>query len=334
MPDEAPLLRVRDLVTSFRTDSGTLRAVDQVSFEVPRATTVALVGESGSGKTVTALSILRLVASPPGRIESGSVELEGRDLLQLPEREMRAVRGNHVSMIFQEPMTSLNPVYTAGWQIMEAVRLHQRKSRAQARARAVELLRLVGIPEPETNVDAYPHQLSGGQRQRVMIAMALACEPKLLLADEPTTALDVTIQAQILELLRDLQQRLSMSILLITHDLGVVAENARHVVVMYAGRVVESAPARDLFARPMHPYTRGLLESIPRPEARAGGPVRRLKTIEGMVPDMRALPPGCRFADRCALRIDKCVDEEPPLAPLEAAPERRSRCWRASEVSP
>jgi peptide/nickel transport system ATP-binding protein len=334
MPDEAPLLRVRDLVTSFRTDSGTLRAVDQVSFEVPRATTVAIVGESGSGKTVTALSILRLVASPPGRIESGSVELEGRDLLQLPEREMRAVRGNHVSMIFQEPMTSLNPVYTAGWQIMEAVRLHQRKSRAQARARAVELLRLVGIPEPETNVDAYPHQLSGGQRQRVMIAMALACEPKLLLADEPTTALDVTIQAQILELLRDLQQRLSMSILLITHDLGVVAENARHVVVMYAGRVVESAPAKDLFARPMHPYTRGLLESIPRPEARAAGPVRRLKTIEGMVPDMRALPPGCRFADRCALRIDKCADEEPPLAPVEGAPERRSRCWRAAEVSP
>ncbi len=330
--DEAPLLRVRDLVTSFHTDSGTLRAVDQVSFDVPRATTVALVGESGSGKTVTALSILRLVASPPGRIESGSVELEGRDLLQLPERDMRAVRGNQISMIFQEPMTSLNPVYTAGWQIMEAVRLHQKKSRAQARARAVELLRLVGIPEPETNVDAYPHQLSGGQRQRVMIAMALACEPKLLLADEPTTALDVTIQAQILELLRDLQQRLSMSILLITHDLGVVAENAGHVVVMYAGRVVESAPAKALFARPMHPYTRGLLESIPRPEARSEARVRRLKTIEGMVPDMRALPPGCRFADRCALRIDKCADEEPPLG--DVAPDRRSRCWRASEVSP
>jgi oligopeptide/dipeptide ABC transporter ATP-binding protein len=341
MPDETPLLRVRDLVTSFGTDSGTVRAVDQVSFDVPRATTVAIVGESGSGKTVTALSILRLVASPPGRIESGSVELDGRDLLQLSEREMRAVRGNHVSMIFQEPMTSLNPVYTAGWQIMEAVRLHQRKSRSQARARAVELLRLVGIPEPETNVDAYPHQLSGGQRQRVMIAMALACEPKLLLADEPTTALDVTIQAQILELLRDLQQRLSMGILLITHDLGVVAENARQVVVMYAGRVVESAPAQDLFARPMHPYTRGLLESIPRPEARAGpGPVRRLKTIEGMVPDMRALPPGCRFADRCALRIDKCAAEEPPLSDVGGPPserrdgQRRSRCWRASEVSP
>src|SRR5215469_3505773 len=206
-----PLLRVRDLVTSFRTDAGMVRAVDHVSFEVPRATTVALVGESGCGKSVTALSILRLVASPPGRIESGKAELEGRDLLALPEREMRSVRGNVVSMIFQEPMTSLNPVYTAGWQIMEAVRLHQRKSRAQARARAVELLRLVGIPEPETNVDAYPHQLSGGQRQRVMIAMALACEPKLLLADEPTTALDVTIQAQILELLRSLQKKMAMS---------------------------------------------------------------------------------------------------------------------------
>jgi peptide/nickel transport system ATP-binding protein len=326
---EAPLLRVRDLVTSFRTDSGSLRAVDHVSFDVPRATTVALVGESGCGKSVTALSILRLVASPPGHIESGSVELEGRDLLGLPEREMRAVRGNIVSMIFQEPMTSLNPVYTVGWQIIEAVRLHQKKSRREARARAVELLRLVGIPEPETNVDAFPHQMSGGQRQRVMIAMALACEPKLLLADEPTTALDVTIQAQILELLRDLQQRLSMSILFITHDLGVVAENAEHVVVMYAGRVVESAPVRDIFARPMHPYTRGLLESVPRP-----GPngARRLTTIEGLVPDLRSLPPGCRFADRCGMCIEKCRDEEPPLA--EVAPGRLSRCWRAAEVSP
>jgi oligopeptide/dipeptide ABC transporter ATP-binding protein len=326
---DTPLLRVRDLVTSFRTDGGTLRAVDHVSFEVPRATTVALVGESGSGKTVTALSILRLVASPPGRIESGAVELEGRDLLQLPEREMRAVRGNAVSMIFQEPMTSLNPVYTAGWQIMEAIRLHQKKSRRDARTRAIELLRLVGIPEPETNVDAYPHQLSGGQRQRVMIAMALACEPKLLVADEPTTALDVTIQAQILELLRDLQRRLSMSILLITHDLGVVAENAQHVVVMYAGRVVESAPVREIFARPMHPYTRGLLESIPRARPEA---TRRLRAIEGMVPDLRKLTGGCRFAERCPLRIDKCTREEPGID--EVAPGRRSRCWRATEAWP
>jgi peptide/nickel transport system ATP-binding protein len=326
---EAPLLRVRDLVTSFRTDAGPLRAVDQVSFDVPRATTVALVGESGCGKSVTALSILRLVASPPGRIESGSVELEGRDLLKLPEREMREIRGNAVSMIFQEPMTSLNPVYTVGWQIVEAVRLHQKKSRRDAHARAVELLRLVGIPEPETSVDSYPHQLSGGQRQRVMIAMALACEPKLLLADEPTTALDVTIQAQILELLRDLQRRLSMSILFITHDLGVVAENAEHVIVMYAGRVVESAPVREIFARPMHPYTRGLLESIPRPGTHRQ---RRLQTIEGLVPDLRSLPRGCRFTDRCGMRIAKCSEAEPPLE--EVAPGRSSRCWRASEVSP
>ncbi len=328
MGDE-PLLRVRDLVTSFRTDSGTLRAVDHVSFDVPRATTVALVGESGCGKSVTALSILRLVASPPGRIESGKVELEGRDLLALPEREMRSVRGNAVSMIFQEPMTSLNPVYTAGWQIVEAVRLHQKKSRREAHARAVELLRLVGIPEPETNVDAYPHQLSGGQRQRVMIAMALACEPKVLVADEPTTALDVTIQAQILTLLADLQRRLSMSILLITHDLGVVAENAQHVVVMYAGRVVESAPVRELFARPMHPYTRGLLESIPRTRP---GATKRLRTIEGMVPDLRKLGPGCRFAARCPMRVEKCEREEPGLD--EVAPGRLSRCWRAADTSP
>ena len=326
---DAPLLRVRDLVTSFRTDAGRLRAVDHVSFDVPRASTVALVGESGCGKSVTALSILRLVATPPGVVESGAIELEGRDLLQLPEREMRAVRGDAVSMIFQEPMTSLNPVYTVGWQIMEAIRLHRQKSRRDARARAVELLRLVGIPEPDTHVDSYPHQLSGGQRQRVMIAMALACEPKLLVADEPTTALDVTIQAQILELLRELQQRLSMSILLITHDLGVVAENAQDVVVMYAGRVVERATVRDLFARPMHPYTRGLLESIPSAKPAAS---RRLRTIEGMVPDLRRLPAGCRFTDRCPMRIEKCSQEEPPLE--QVAPGRWSRCWRATEVLP
>jgi peptide/nickel transport system ATP-binding protein len=326
---DTPLLRVRDLVTSFRTDSGTLRAVDQVSFDVPRASTVALVGESGCGKSVTALSILRLVPSPPGRIESGSIELEGRDLLKLPEREMRAVRGNAVSMIFQEPMTSLNPVYTAGWQIVEAIRLHTKKSRRQARERAIELLRLVGIPEPATNVDTYPHQLSGGQRQRVMIAMALACEPKLLVADEPTTALDVTIQAQILELLRGLRDKMQMSVLLITHDLGVVAENAQHIVIMYAGRVVESAPVAALFARPMHPYTRGLLESVPHG---IPGASRRLQAIEGMVPDLRTLGAGCRFADRCPMRIDRCVAEEPPLEAL--TPDRLSRCWRAAEVPP
>jgi peptide/nickel transport system ATP-binding protein len=328
MSVDAPLLRVRDLVTSFRTDQGTLKAVDGVSFDVPRATTVALVGESGCGKSVTALSILRLVASPPGHIDAGSVELDGRDLLLLSEREVRAVRGNAVSMIFQEPMTSLNPVYTVGWQIAEPVRLHQKKSRREGRARAIELMRLVGIPEPETNVDAYPHELSGGQRQRVMIAMALACEPKLLLADEPTTALDVTIQAQILDLLLELQKRLSMSILLITHDLGVVAESAEHVVVMYAAKIVESGPVAEVFAKPKHPYTRGLLESIPRPNRDAH---RRLRTIEGLVPDLRRLPPGCRFADRCALRIDRCRKEEPPLE--ARGPGRLSACWRADEVS-
>jgi peptide/nickel transport system ATP-binding protein len=338
--DDAPILRVRDLVTTFRTEGSpadtrrrVFRAVDEVSFDVPRGATVALVGESGCGKTVTALSILRLVASPPGRIESGAIELEGRDLLGLSEREIRAVRGNLVSMIFQEPMTSLNPVYAVGWQIAEGYRIHRKKSRREARERATELLRLVGIPEPETTVDAYPHRLSGGQRQRVMIAMALACEPRLLVADEPTTALDVTIQAQILALLAELQQKLSMSILLITHDLGVVAEHASFVVVMYAGRVIERASVRQLFARPMHPYTRGLLESIPRPDAQRGkGAPRRLRAIEGMVPDLRALPAGCHFADRCPMRIDKCTREEPPL--LQVAPGRDSRCWRADEVSP
>jgi oligopeptide/dipeptide ABC transporter ATP-binding protein len=331
--DDAPLLRVRDLVTSFRTDAGALKAVDQVSFDVPRGTTVALVGESGCGKSVTALSILRLLASPPARIESGRVELEGRDLLALPEREMRAVRGDVVSMIFQEPMTSLNPVYTVGWQIMEAWRLHRQKSRAEARARAAELLRLVGIAEPDTAAEAYPHQLSGGQRQRVMIAMALACEPKLLLADEPTTALDVTIQAQILALLGDLQRRFSMSILLITHDLGLVAEHARDVIVMYAGRVVERAPVRELFAKPMHPYTRGLLESVPRPGlASREGARKRLRAIEGLVPDMRRLPAGCRFADRCPMRVESCTEAEPDLTSV--GPGRESRCFRAAEVSP
>ena len=332
----APLLRVRDLTTSFEgggraaaAGAGTLRAVDRVSFDVPSGTTVAVVGESGCGKSVTALSILRLIG-PPGVIEGGSVELEGRDLLRLSEKEMRSVRGNRISMIFQEPMTSLNPVYTVGWQIVEAVRLHKKASRSEARARAIELLRRVGIGEPETSVDAYPHQLSGGQRQRVMIAMALACEPKLLLADEPTTALDVTIQAQILELLRELQDRMKMSILLITHDLGVVAEHAEHVVVMYAGTVVECAPVREIFEAPRHPYTLGLLECIPRAGAERG---RRLHTIEGLVPDLRKPRRGCRFVDRCPMRVDRCREEEPELVAIGAGGEHTSRCWRAEEVA-
>jgi len=331
--EAAPLLRVRNLVTSFRTPTGVLRAVEDVSFDVPRAATVAIVGESGCGKSVTALSIMRLLASPPATIDAGTIELDGRNLLALPEAEMRSVRGNLVSMVFQEPMTSLNPVYTAGFQIGEALRLHRKKSRRQARERAIELLARVGLPEPETSVDAYPHQLSGGQRQRVMIAMALACEPKLLVADEPTTALDVTIQAQILALLRNLQETLAMSLLLITHDLGVVAETASQVVVMYAGRVVETGPADALFAKPAHPYTRGLLDSVPRPDdPTAPAPRERLRAIEGIVPDLRALPPGCRFAARCPMRIEACVVREPDL--YELGPGRSSRCIRAAEVSP
>jgi len=257
-----PLLEIRELVTEFRTDQGTVRAVDGVSFEIPRRGTVGVVGESGCGKSVTALSIMRLVA-PPGRIAAGQIRYGGQDLLTLAPAEMRAIRGNRIAMIFQEPMTSLNPVFTVGDQVGEAVRLHQKKSRREARRIAIEMFRLVGIPSPEERVDAYPHQLSGGMRQRVMIAMALACKPDLLIADEPTTALDVTIQAQILDLLRSLQAELGMSVLLITHDLGVVAETCDEVIVMYAGRVVERATAEELFAHPRHPYTAGLLRSVP-----------------------------------------------------------------------
>jgi oligopeptide/dipeptide ABC transporter ATP-binding protein len=322
------LLRVVDLVTSFRTDEGALRAVDGASFEVDAGTTLGIVGESGCGKSVTALSIMRLLPEPAGRVDAGRVELEGKNLLGLAEREMQAIRGNAVSMIFQEPMTSLNPVYTVGAQIIEAIRMHQKKSRREARAHAIEMLKLVGIPSPESNVDAYPHQLSGGMRQRVMIAMALACRPKLLIADEPTTALDVTIQAQILELLKKLQEQMGMAVILITHDLGVIAEYAREVVVMYAGRVVERAPVRDLFAQPRHPYTKGLLGSIPVPKK--GGERKRLPTIEGVVPDMRELPPGCRFADRCSMVIDACREAEPTLD--EVAPGHFARCFRWSEV--
>jgi oligopeptide/dipeptide ABC transporter ATP-binding protein len=321
---------VRDLVTSFRADSGTLRAVDGVSLEVPEGANVGLVGESGCGKSVTALSILRLLPTPPATIEKGAIELKGKNLLGLAEGEMRRIRGNEISMIFQEPMTSLNPVYTVGAQIVEAVRLHQKKSRGEAWDRAVEMLRLVGIPSPDVNARAYPHQLSGGMRQRVMIAMALACEPGLLIADEPTTALDVTIQAQILELLRKLQREMKMSVLLITHDLGVVAEFCEHVYVMYAGRVVESAPAKELFAAPKHPYTRGLLDSLPRAGGAGNAGRTRLPTIEGMVPDLRALPRGCRFADRCQMAVPACTETEPELVALEGG--RASRCIRANEV--
>ena len=268
------MLRIRNLVTSFRTDTGTLKAVDDVSFDVPEGVTVGLVGESGCGKSMTALSLLRLVP-PPGRIESGQIEFRGRDLVTLPEKEMRAIRGNEISMIFQEPMTSLNHVYTVGAQIVEAVRLHQNKTRGQARDRALEMLRLVGIPSPETNIDAFPHQLSGGMRQRVMIAMALACEPKLLIADEPTTALDVTVQAQILELLRDLRRTHSLAMLFISHDLAVVSQIADRVAVMQHGRLVETAATRDLFRSPQHPYTRRLLANAPTMQTDRAQPLAR-----------------------------------------------------------
>ena len=315
-----PVLEIRDLVTEFRTEHGMVRAVDGVSFEISPRGTLGVVGESGSGKSVTALSIMRLVAIPPGKIASGTIRYGGRDLLALPADEMRAIRGNRIAMIFQEPMTSLNPVYTVGAQVGEAVRLHQGKSKAEARTIAMEMFRLVGIPSPEERIDAFPHQLSGGMRQRVMIAMALACKPDLLIADEPTTALDVTIQAQILDLLKKLQRELGMSILLITHDLGVVAETCDEVVVMYAGRVVERATTATLFASPRHHYTAGLLRSVPSYGEGAGvADHTRLQEIKGMVPSLWELPKGCKFSDRCPAVQELCRNEEPALVQLGAS---------------
>ncbi|HEX9283263.1 MAG TPA: ABC transporter ATP-binding protein [Gemmatimonadales bacterium] len=334
-----PLLRVRDLKTYFVTEhgSGTARAVDGVSFELFPGETLGIVGESGCGKTVTSLSILRLIPEPPGHIRPGSfIEFEGRNLLALAPRELRAVRGNQIAMIFQEPMTSLNPVFTVGDQIAEAAIVHQGLSRRAARARAIAMLQLVGIPDPGERVDHYPHQMSGGMRQRVMIAMALVCHPKLLIADEPTTALDVTIQAQIIELLDRLQAELGMAVMLITHDLGIVAGSADRVVVMYAGQVVEQAPTPELFGHPLHPYTEGLLASVPRldtPPARAGGGGGKLHSIPGQVPAATAWPAGCRFHPRCPYAWDRCRQEEPPL--LDAGggePGTHTvRCWLLTE---
>ena len=323
------LLAVKDLVTTFQTDRGPLRAVDGVSFELPERSTLGIVGESGCGKSVMSLSIMGLVPNPPGRIERGSIELEGRELTRLSQDELRTLRGRKMAMIFQEPMSSLNPVFTVGDQIMEAIVLHQGLSRAQARARAIELLQRVGIPAPETRVDAYPHQLSGGMRQRVMIAIALSCEPKLLIADEPTTALDVTIQAQILELLGRLQRELGMSIILITHDLGVIAELVDHVLVMYAGRVVEQAATPALFAAPLHPYTRGLLRSVPSFADNLHK--KRLPTIAGVVPDLATLGAGCRFRSRCDVAIVRCAEQDPPL--VEVAEGRKVACFVAQEAA-
>ncbi|TYP56127.1 ABC transporter ATP-binding protein [Thermosediminibacter litoriperuensis] len=319
--EEKSLLEVKDLTVKFFTDDGVVTAVDRVSFDIKRGETLGMVGESGCGKSVTSLAIMRLLPSPPARITSGKILFEGEDLLQKSEAEMRRIRGNRISMIFQEPMTSLNPVFTVGRQISEAIMLHQKLSGKEAVERAVEMLRLVGIPNPEKRYHEYPHQMSGGMRQRVMIAMALSCNPKLLIADEPTTALDVTIQAQILDLMNRLKDRVGMSVLLITHDLGVVAETARRVVVMYAGQVVEEASCEDLFENPLHPYTAGLLKSIPRLEGEKG----RLNVIEGSVPNPLNLPPGCRFNPRCPEAADICRKKSPAL--LEMGNGRRVRCF-------
>jgi peptide/nickel transport system ATP-binding protein len=329
----ATLLDVADLRTYFFLRGGILKAVDGVSFTLKAHETLAIVGESGCGKSMTALSLMRLIPNPPGRIVGGSVKLDGRDLLALDERAMRGVRGKDISMIFQEPMTSLNPVMTVGRQIAEALLLHESMSRAESMRRAVEILRLVRIPEPEQRLREYPHQLSGGMRQRVMIAMALACNPKVLLADEPTTALDVTIQAQILDIILDLQKKLGTAVILITHDLGVVAETAQRVIVMYAGRKVEEALVGELFARPLHPYTHGLMASIPRLELMRGGTgetKRRLQEIAGIVPALTNLPAGCSFAPRCPFAIDKCRREFPPYE--EKQPGHWAACWRSHEI--
>ena len=325
----APLLSVRNLRTWFHTQAGVVRAVDGVDLDITAGKTLGVVGESGSGKSVTALSIMRLI-DPPGRIEEGSrIDFQTgevvHDLAHLDENDLETIRGNEISMIFQEPMTSLNPVYTVGDQISESMQIHERVGGAEARNRAVEMLKVVGIPSPERRAGEYPHQMSGGMRQRVMIAMALACNPKLLIADEPTTALDVTIQAQILELMQDLQARLGMAIVLITHDLGVVAEVADEVAVMYAGRVVERGTADALFRSPQHPYTEALLHSIPVLGMTQAEP---LKVIRGMVPSPLNWPPGCRFASRCDHAFDRCLGEDPPLIEVGT---QRSACWLCAD---
>jgi oligopeptide/dipeptide ABC transporter ATP-binding protein len=326
------VLEIENLRTHFFTSAGVVRAVDGVSYGVRSGETLGVVGESGCGKSVTALSILRLVADPPGRILGGTIRFAGTNLLELSEPEIESIRGNDISMIFQEPMTSLNPLLTVGRQISEAIALHRGLSRRDARDQAVEMLRRVHIPEPERRAHAYPHQLSGGMRQRVMIAMAVSCDPKVLIADEPTTALDVTIQAQILDLIRELQDRLSTAVILITHDMGVVAENADRVVVMYAGRKVEEASAKELFERPGHPYTRGLLGSIPNLEVAAHTNARRarLNEIKGMVPSLANLPEGCTFAPRCGFATAECRAAYPPLVQHRAG--HWVACWHAERL--
>jgi peptide/nickel transport system ATP-binding protein len=337
MTDAAPLLEIDGLKTHFFTRDGVVRAVDGVSFSVAAGETLAVVGESGCGKSVTSLSIMRLIASPPGRIVAGSIKFQGTDLLTLSEREMRAIRGNDISVIFQEPMTSLNPVLTIGRQITEPLALHQGLDRGAAEKRAIEMLRLVGIPEPAQRMRQYPHELSGGMRQRVMIAMALVCNPKLLIADEPTTALDVTVQAQILDLMRQLKEMTGTAIVLITHSLGVVAEMAQRVVVMYGGRKVEEAPVAALFAGPRHPYSRALLGSVPRLGASLAGASgesgseSRLAEIPGVVPSLKEPIAGCIFASRCAHATRHCREAYPPLE--EKAPGHWAACWEADRLA-
>ena len=320
-----PLLEVRSLSTHFFTEEGVVRAVENVSFEIHPGEILSIVGESGCGKSVTGLSILKLIPSPPGQIVRGEILFDGRNLLRLEEKEMEKVRGNDISMIFQEPMTSLNPVFTIGNQIIEAILLHQGLDKIGARRRAIEMLDRVKIPSPETRIDAYPHQLSGGMRQRAMIAMALSCQPKLLIADEPTTALDVTIQAQVLRLLKEIQREMGMAVMLITHDLGVVAEIADRVAVMYAGRLVEVGSIEAIFGQMRHPYTKGLLDSIPQLKERKN----RLDAIPGQVPNPVNLPIGCKFHPRCYLRVEECKREEPPL--LKVNGDHFSRCIRWQE---
>jgi oligopeptide/dipeptide ABC transporter ATP-binding protein len=310
------LLEVKNLQTHFRTRAGLVRAVDGVTFHLDCGELLGLVGESGCGKSITALSILRLIA-PPGKIVAGEIVFDGKNLLEFSDEQMRQIRGDDIAMIFQDPMTSLNPVFTVGQQIGEALRLHRKLSRNEAREAAIAAMREVAIPDPARRVDDYPHQLSGGMRQRVMIAMALACNPRLLIADEPTTALDVTIQAQILELLNELRKHRDLAVLLITHDLGVVAEVADRVAVMYTGKIVEEAGVLELFSRPKHPYTEGLLRSVPKLTAEHVAKIERLETIEGVVPNPTQLPPGCHFAPRCPHRMPRCTEEEIPLYRLE-----------------
>ena len=322
--NEASLV-VEGLKTSFYTDDGIVRSVDGVDFVVPKGKTLGLVGESGCGKSITALSILQLIPTPPGKIEAGKIIFQGKDLLTLSEKELQKIRGNRISMIFQEPMTSLNPVFTVGNQLAEAVKLHQGLDDKAAMNKAIEMLQLVGIPSPDKRVEQYPFELSGGMRQRVMIAMALSCKPDLLIADEPTTALDVTIQAQILDLLKKLQQEMGTSIIMITHDLGVVAETCDQVAVMYAGKIVEYGSADDLLMGPKHPYTEGLLKSSPR----IGEAQERLDAIEGFVPSPYAMPPGCAFAPRCPYKMEICDEAMPNL--LDIGDGRLLRCWLHGE---